>query len=64
MTNTASPRRRTDTEIQQRAKEIENTAATEYPEAGEDAVYMLAAEEKWFGWHPDDHATLMGLLGF
>jgi hypothetical protein len=50
--------------IRIRAREIENTCAMEYPEAGEEAVYQMAADMKWLGYTQTEVDALMAELGF
>lgn len=50
--------------IKTRAREIENTCAMEYPEAGEEALYQMAADMWCMGWSKDEVNELLAELGF
>lgn len=49
-------------DIVQRAREIENTCALEYPEAGDEAVYQMAVDMRHQGWSPNDVNRLLAVL--
>jgi hypothetical protein len=55
---------KTDAHIKRVAREIENTCSMEYPEAGEEAVYQMAADRRHLGWSQDEIELLLRELGF
>jgi hypothetical protein len=56
---------RTIEQIRIEAAELENTVATEYPEAPfEDALYESALNKKHLGWSQEEVDLLLGELGF
>lgn len=50
--------------IKIRAQEIIQTCEMEYPEAGDEALWQMAADMKHLGWSQAEVDELLSVLGF